>query len=399
MKDELVKELEIKFDQFIAAVGSGSTRSRNILNLLMTASFVALLALYNSISPKYNWLSSRIQSTQNAYPWVRFLDDDPKRFKSIRLSPSDSLIENRFTLETYRKTFANMHPLTGGDVDSIKSMRPHLSITIPAFYLNPDSTINLSKIDTLSVYAALKSISQMNAISRQELDDIIRAYDRARIENVLLIKIPILGISFDINGLAIISAVAFGILFFLLYHSLSRERKNLTLVFKLAMELGVNNLKLYQLLSMQQVLTVPSSVDEYILSQKKEQIVKDPFYEKWKNMVLRLFTLAPIVAPMFIWAIIYFNDDQTEQIGNSINAAMTRMTAQFSMIFGLFSLLMMLSCVYEWYQISKLWQKESLDIRDELIGHLLTDEERARISWWRKIKKKVWSWLPGRLKK
>jgi hypothetical protein len=121
--------------------------------------------------------------------------------------------------------------------------------------------------------------SKLTVVSRAELNDLLTIYDRARIENTVLIKMPILGITFDVNWLGLVSSVAFSIVFFLLYYSLSRERKNLILVFKLAQERGMKRIDFYQMLSMRQVLHVPKSVDQFAF---KNVVIEKP-ESKWQQ--------------------------------------------------------------------------------------------------------------------
>jgi hypothetical protein len=370
------KKNEIKFDQFLDAVGSGSARSRNIINLMMTAAFVAALGLYNSIAPEYNWLSSRLSSLQNVYFWVLFPDDQPNDSLRIRLVPGGALRDNAFTLSEYRQYFANVPVMTEGEVATVQSIPDHLRITVPACYLRPDKSVQTDVILPQKVSEALHTMEKMGTTNRKELDNLLRTYDRARVEHALMIRIPILGIAFDVNGLAMISTVAFSILFFLLYHSLSRERKNLTLIFRLGEEQQVDNLILYQLLSMQQVLTVPASIDEYIQSAKENRVIQPNWLDMIKNAGLKYFTLIPILGPLLVWSCIYWNDHLTTSIGKSVNNSMTDMTTGISIMLGVPAFIMLLFCVREWWKIDQLWQKEALDIRQQLIGHLLQPPAR-----------------------
>ena len=86
--------------------------------------------------------------------------------------------------------------------------------------------------------------------SRQELDGTINAIDRSKPKNIVFVKIPGLGIAFDVNWLIIASGVGFTAIYLLLYYSLSRERKNIKMLFKIASYEIISLARIYQFMSM-----------------------------------------------------------------------------------------------------------------------------------------------------
>lgn len=208
----------------------------------------------------------------------------------------------------------------------------------------------------------------MHFANRQELNYMLQTLGRARVENSLLIRMPILGISFDVNALVVISAAAFLILFFLLFHSLTRERKNLVLIFKLGDYYDVEDVYLYQLLSMGQVLTVPSSIDEYIRSKAENRIIKPTWYDWLYNRALRALTLTPIIIPLLLWVIIYCIDQKTRDFGNAINGALTDSNFTISVTLAIFMFLMGALCLKEWWEMNQTWRKEAKDIKRKLLA-------------------------------
>lgn len=359
----------LKFELFLDAIGAGAGRSRNIISLLLTATFIAALSWYNALAPKFNWLSSRLSSIQSASAWVLFHDEKPDTIFSKDGSP----LRNSFSLAEFRSTFGILSPFD--ETNSIMGLPQNLRLRIPIYCLDKDLRLDAAKVIHTQFVDAIFSISNMSTINRVELNHLLQSYDRARIDNSILIRIPILGISFDVNGLAFISALAFCFLYFLLYHSLSRERKNLTLVFKIGDQLKFDDVSIYQLISMRQVLTVPHSIDEYIKSKELGRLIYPTHWDRIKNMFLRALTLAPIVLPVLVWSGIYAYDIVTAPIGNSVNAEMTLYTAKIARISGTVMVVLFAFCVYEWYGINLAWYSEALDIRDDLTKDLKGKKE------------------------
>lgn len=365
----------LKFELFIEAVGMGASRSRGIMSLLLTATFISALSCYNALESKYNWLSSRLNALQLASEWVLFSDEKPHPNK-IAISPnSKDSLDNAFDLNELKKLFAQNPNL---QIDSINALPNHLKVRIPIYYLNKNSTINLEKIPAHDFQIAVFTISQMAVTNRMELLNQLQIFGRARVENSILIKMPILGISFDVNGLLVISAAAFCILFFLLYHSLSRERKNLTLIFKLGDYYEIEDVYLYQLLSMQQVLTVPSSIDEYIKSNEEGRLIKPSWFDWFSNRAFRILTVIPILAPIAIWIIIWRYDDYTRNVGVAINPELTSINFRIANLLGIFMIIMACICVTQWWEINQTWRRESKDIKRKLLANVPQPEKRKK---------------------
>ena len=370
----------LDFDDFVNAVGTGSSRSRSIIGWLMTAAFIAMLALLNSRRPEHNWFASRLSTHQNATHWVRFPDDESLPNDSIRLPGSTRVVANVFSRDSFLAFFAPVFHLDSFDLLKINQPPPQIRLTVPRFLLLPDGSIDASQVKPSQLYATLISVSGMRIATRSELVFLVRAYDRARIDNALLIKIPLLGISFDVNWLSVISGAAFSILFFLLYHSLARERKNLTLLFRMADDRKIESVSLYQLLSMQQVLTVPHSIDEYLKMYNKKAIKALPWHNNLKDHGLRVFSFVPIFVPLTVCMVICHYDYSTMDLGSAVNGQLASITFQISLVFLVTTFVLFGTCAYEWVQMHMLWKKEAETIRDLLYAaidehHLASDEE------------------------
>lgn len=389
----------LKFELFINEVEKSAMRSRGILSTILTATFLAALAVYNSLSPDYNWLQSRLNSLERASQWVVFPDEvDQKVFTCPDCLPPivSQNLQNSFTLEEFIGHFEKSINLQVGVLDTIKKhiqdFPKQIHIKFPDSYFDKEESLSLkapktdsnrcckndlvnvgdfklvrSRFDSTDFTLAYSTLKGMHFANRLELNNMIQTLGRARVENSLLIRMPILGISFDVNALLVISAAAFLILFFLLFHSLTRERKNLVLIFKLGDYYEIEDVYLYQLLSMGQVLTVPSSIDEYIRSKEEGKIIKATWYEWLYNRFLRALTITPILAPLLLWLVIWFNDRKTLEFGNAINGNLTNFNFKVAAILAFFMFAMGIMCIKEWWEMNQTWRKEAKDIKNKLL--------------------------------
>ena len=88
-----------------------------------------------------------------------------------------------------------------------------------------------------------------------------QAYLREYVENRFVVKVPLFGVSFDVNNLGYIGGVGLVILLIMYQYSLSRELDNLRKAFKQARLYPGQLGSFYELLAMEQVLTLPPSED------------------------------------------------------------------------------------------------------------------------------------------
>ncbi len=85
------------------------------------------------------------------------------------------------------------------------------------------------------------------------------AVERAFVDNSMTVRVPFLGIGFDVNDLSLLSSVGFVIILASYRFFLSREVDNLRISFTEAKAAGVHKLdEFYKLLAMRQVFTVPT---------------------------------------------------------------------------------------------------------------------------------------------
>jgi hypothetical protein len=84
---------------------------------------------------------------------------------------------------------------------------------------------------------------------------------RAYVENVRFVRVPFVGVAFDVNDLGTIGGIGLILILFVMRYSLSREIKNLNYSFREAARLNRFD-EFYHALAMRQVLTVPHMAGE-----------------------------------------------------------------------------------------------------------------------------------------
>jgi hypothetical protein len=110
--------------------------------------------------------------------------------------------------------------------------------------------------------------------------------ERAYVEASFVIKVPFFGISFDVNDLGLFSSVGFLVILTCYRFFLSRELDNLQISFRAARSLGNWELKkFYQLLSMRQVFTIPTT----------EFSGEGLFSSLFRKVVAKLITWIPLL--------------------------------------------------------------------------------------------------------
>lgn len=385
MEDKLSEVEFMKFDLYIDAVGDGAARSRGIIAILMTATLVAGLGMFNSLRKEYNWFGSRIDALHQAYPWIVFPEDEMKRDSiPIKVAKAilpthlqqDSVILNQFTWTEFKWI------LEKSDVpyDTMKGGVPvHIKYKFPSNCI-PGDSLNLEvlrqKKTSEGMFKILSTIQRVNFTSRDELDNLVSIYDRARIENSTLIRMPVVGITFDVNWLNFVSSLSFSIILFLLYYNLSRERKNLFLVFRVAELKHIDRLDFYQMLSMRQVLHIPASIDEFVYpdSSASQEARLEAYVRRLSNWMARL----PLYTPALIWILILVHDICTLEIGKSINRLLTNFGFILSLACGVFMLFFLVLCHQQWSKIVNIWKEEAKKIEREHRNNDTTLQEETK---------------------
>ena len=169
------------------------------------------------------------------------------------------------------------------------------------------------------------------------------ALARARVEQVLTIHVPFLGIVFDVNDLGLLSGFAFTVILMWLTFSLNREQGNLKVAFDNSRESGQLR-QCYDLLLMRQVLTVP-------------QHLEGPGRLAWGLMPRILFVL-----PFGVQAAIAIHDVATWTTGAAVSSGGALAVMVLGMTFCVLVLVFTITSLYCSSRIDQTWKKAATEI-------------------------------------
>lgn len=212
--------------------------------------------------------------------------------------------------------------------------------------------------------------------SKEEYKYALENLMEAQTENFTLVRMPILGVSFDINYLGLISGLVMYSLMALLYLSMVREDRNLKTLFGHGWKDNeTDSRKLYELLSMYQVLTVP-------------QKLYRP--DNRRDMLTRKFVVGVFLFPCFVLLFIFGYDLLSFKIGLSLNPIMTIITSSSTLI-ALFAIAYFsYKLIDRQTRINRLWDNQyfRLHLDNFLSTNLQKEEtspfatlEQAKINW------------------
>jgi hypothetical protein len=144
-----------------------------------------------------------------------------------------------------------------------------------------------------------------NVHREKRYDALYNAYVHSYVDNTFFVHVPLFGFAFDINNLGLLGGVALVILLMLFRYSLLRELSNVQVSFRRAHAHGTTGgdaRAFYELLAMQQVLTVPDDV-----------------FSK-NNSRLRKLPALLFFAPLAAFSTVFVHDLLTYWIGGLLGA-------------------------------------------------------------------------------
>ncbi len=197
-KDLEVEPEESSVLQYVEAATKSSDRVRIVMIVMVTASVLAFVGFRNS-RPGGGWLDHRINIRKDA-------------------------------LKLFDKDF---------DPHS-----PSLTAEEKERYARAKQYLDNSKVDI------------RNPDDKQQVFQEVQELRKVRIEKIRLIQVPFFGAAFDMNDMGVFAGITFAIVLLWVRFSLSRQLSNFRLAFKAAEKQRKSKL-CYELLAMQQVLSVP----------------------------------------------------------------------------------------------------------------------------------------------
>jgi hypothetical protein len=278
----------LKIENYLAEAVESSKRVRKIVFLLMFTSVIAFMSYWNSRGD--SWVSKRYSAISEAYRL--YAQPDSNRNENLRVELSS---EKEFA-DTSTKKFLEL-----GGLDS-----------------------------------------------KTKIEDLKRIFINLN-EETYRVRVPILGISFDINDLGLFTGITFTFLLLLCWFAIEREKDNIEVSFRIAKEKNVSK-EVYEYLSMSQVITLPRH-----FSNGTEELGRF-----WKILPKTL-----IFAPALVQFLIMINDLSTFEIGIALNKyTYTISLVAIDIIFCLIITGLTILYVIRSSKIDQFWNKEF----DEIIG-------------------------------
>lgn len=174
---------------------------------------------------------------------------------------------------------------------------------------------------------------------------IIRAY----IDNAMTVRVPFFGVAFDVNDLGLLGGLGFVTILVLLRFSLRTEIASLRIAFKVAArEAEGDPMRLeafYDLLAMQQVLTLPRMRDARI----GWAIHRPP--------VLRAVPKLICFLPVIVYSMVGLNDYQSQHVANVINPLHTRILLAYTGVLWALILVLATWCFIRLLRIDRIWDE------------------------------------------
>lgn len=281
--------------QYIKACAESANRARLILIVMITTSVLTFVATWNT--QESAWLTERLAVATSA---LHLFDEQGRRL------PDGAACTAFLEAGLERKDFDNAARL-----------------------------IKYKRID-----------------SRDLLVDFIERLRAIQAEQVTTVHMPFFGVVFDVNDLGKFSGFAFVVILIWARYGLSRELKNLMLTFSLAR--GWSNeqkILCYNLLAMQQVLTVPP------VYERDESKPAERRWRKFWNLLPEIFYGLPFLVYLYMAQ----NDLRTLNLGQLLSDTGTKVLIVTDIVFTLFILLLTFGCFRLAHDIDREWTAAATD--------------------------------------
>jgi len=356
------KEYKPKFmtKDFLDAVEKSSIRTRKILILIIFSSLLVLMALVNSLDARFNWILSRSEMHNKIDRYFYFKDVNADRpanaingFKTltefIRVNESKFRTDSAF-LEHYLKTEVSE---IDEEIVSIKSNLVNVAKE-PSFqersliYQDISKSFNFLKSHNLTTKADFKQ--SMNALSA------------AQLEHINFVKVPILGISFDINYLGFYSGLGIFVLSWLLQAALKREYVNIKIAFKRELSDRDNHsYYFYEYMTMLQVLSMPRKLFSP--------------WSKWNSFKQNGISAIPLALPLLVYSFVLANDAFSFSKAFELNPSLTIYSFAAEIFFFLLILWEFILILIQWRKMDYIWDTQVIEYNFEFILECVGSDE------------------------
>lgn len=345
--------LPFSTDQLLKAVDESAKRSRTILIILIFTCFLVLMALMNSLIPKFNWFKSKAELHRLMLTYIIFPDKQNNESEEVDqslASLSEFIIKNEVNINT---NFDNNLCKLIDTIDNYYRLPKILKLRSPIKYTISDPSVDKRIEKYILIGKSINYSISHNIYDKNYLLRLNELYDEKQIEYLDFIRVPILGISFHVNYLGIYSGFIISSLLIIFYFSLMRERINLKITFLRSwMEIKHHHYYLYEYASMLQVLSIPIK----LFSSRTKRSYTYDFFSK----IAKIF-------PFITYLTLFLYDFYTIWIGRETNDMMTNITIIMSFIFLGIILYYTKKVIDQWNQMDVLWENQATEFNFEYI--------------------------------
>jgi hypothetical protein len=307
--------------QYIEASAKSADRVRFVLFIMVTASVLTYVAVWNARST--SWSTSRLVVASDAQ---KFYNKDSGQL--IPLSDDNAVRE-----AVWSKFFSQ------DKFDHLESQDKK------AEYLkNSEQAYQSAKL--------FIDRSRHRFADLEHLKKHVEYLERTRVEKVLNVNVPFFGIVFDINDLGIFAGITFVIILLLFRFSLLRELRNLRLVFVKTRTLEHLRLS-YDILAMQQVLTTPLEIDQSLTKRKLKN------FSWWRETFWNFVTKGLYLLPFLVQLRIFLHDiDTYENVKDVFPGTWNGLFLSGTLL--VMNALLTVLCLYLGWKVDKRWRRHAL---------------------------------------
>lgn len=328
-----------EYRYLIDSAQASSSRTRAVIFLMLLACFLSAVALWNELDT--SWLHNRQISVKRGTEWFVFKPD-----QGLRGSTSSSLYfsgqEEVFREMLRQKAVSHVNEILDEDF----AIPYWTALKIPDYF--PIEQMKDSDLRGIKSSASL--IKNRLIYTNAQADTFLNALIHSEVNNRLSVRIPILGIVFDINDLAIISGAAFNILLFVFWFSLAREKKNIKFIFRTLEDDNADLAqykKVYQLAAMKQVFHIPPELPRKYSSR----------FDLTTNHRINNLTYPIVLLPLVVNLSIFIYDRFSAHYGNAIDPDLTRLQFWTSLVLVIANALLTVYCTSNWRSINNTWYR------------------------------------------
>lgn len=326
------KPIEIGYlEPFIEATITAATRFRQVLIVLITASVLAFGAFWNA--RQGSWLNSRVEMARKGKKYLaakdtlELIEADLEKLKLEKLKEETSPVPKE--KEAERKAFDERLKALEERRGKLEHQRAQVQKDIGA--TNSD------------VKRWTDELYKFN--NEGQIIPFIERLEAARVESVILLRIPFFGVVLDINDLGLIGGFTFVVILMWFRFSLWREYYNLRATFKEAKSEHLTFC--YKSLAMRQVLTVPPTLSR-----------RQPPQKPSGKIVRSLYFL-----PVLVQSTLFIFDLRTREFGMVISKSNTRISILMCAFFLILTSLLTYWCLRLSMKIDKKWDNVAKRIR------------------------------------